>query len=182
MNLVGSYQEKLIPNPIGNQDEFNVEWDDIQLTPTNPALGNADRGFPIDLTTDPISIPDPLKIVMENIGSGFSELKDSFMYLGVLKKMPLPEAAVFFNNKFDKILLYFEQVWEHKDYPEKEEVFFQIGEDYEKLTKLIHSGDAIKPIYENLKLMYQNMVELRNAGIDRCEAVRSIKQLFESWK
>ena len=49
-------------------------------------------------------------------------------------------------------------------------------------NKLIHSGDAINPIYDNLKIVYHNVEQLRDAGISLQESMVSLRELFDATK
>jgi hypothetical protein len=109
-------------------------------------------------------------------------LDDSFMYLGVLKKLSLPESNQFFEEKFFILLKLFERVWENEGYPEKEQVFSMAGEDYSTLNRLIHSGDALQPIYEGLKNVYANVERFKTSGMSLGESINTLKTLFRNRK
>ena len=154
------------------------DWDDIQLTPV---------GAPADVPSRPAKNTasvdgNQIKTLSDNISTAFKELDDSFMYLGVLKKLPLPDATRFFENRFPDILLLFEKVWKNETYPEKEVVFSIAGEDFSELNKLIHSGDAIQPIYEGLKTVYENVEEFKNSGMSQPDSLETLKDIFASRK
>ncbi len=159
-------------------DTLGSDWDDIELTPLKqtPDVKDSPDLMPAGSKWD---IEDPqLKNIKDLICSGLKELDDSFMYLGVLKKQPLPDAMVFFETKIQHVYALLEGVWENRAFPGKKQLFSEIGEDYIKLTRLIHSGDAINPIYENLKNVYENVEALRDSGIGRWNAISLVKHIF----
>ena len=158
--------------------DFDSDWDDIQLTPVNstPDESQTSGARSTEASNPRIEIPK------QNISSGFKELDESFMYLGVLKKMALPDAMRFFEKKFDSLLKFFERIWDNKAYPDMEKIFGAIDEDYQKLKNLIHSGDAIQPIYDNLKKVYENVEEFRDAGMERQQAMGTLQDLFDNRK
>jgi hypothetical protein len=160
-------------------DTFESDWDDIELTPVSKATEikgpHADQS--IDVAEN---LSDSrFKAVKENISSEFKALDENFMYLGVLKKLALPDAMKFFKTRLPLILLLLEKVWENKAYPEKEALFSQIGEDYPSLSRLIHSGDAVAPIYEHSKNLYTCVEQLKEAGIKRQDAMALLKTLAD---
>ena len=154
------------------------DWDDIELTPVTASKTAKEKSKKTAPTID----NDQLKAVSENISLAFKDLDDSFMYLGVLKKLPLPEATRFFEEKFGMILQLFEKVWENQAYPEKDIVFSLAGEDFSKLKKLIHSGDAVEPIYEGLKTVYENVEQFRDFGLKQPDAMEALKEIFKTRK
>ena len=155
--------------------DFDSEWDDIQLTPvTSPSLDSQNPDDPPEGTS--------LKVPKQMITACFRELDDSFMYLGVLKKLALPDAMAFFEKKFDVILKFLDRIWDNEPYPDKEQLFCAIGEDYQKLTTLIHSGDAIQPIYDQLKNVYNNTEKFKDLGIGLQQAMEILRELFNNRK
>ena len=166
-----------------SEDNMNAadswdDWDDIQLTPVK-STGSAKEK---SKKTSPGMSEDQLKTISDNISTAFRELDDSFMYLGVLKKLPLPEATKFFEEKFLRILKLFEKVWKSQAYPEKDTVFSSAGEDFSKLNKLIHSGDAVEPIYEGLKTVYENVEQFRDSGMSQPDAIKMLKEIYQNRK
>ena len=182
MDFVETDQNKVVPDKRSGGMDFDSQWDDNQLTPVNSAQ-NGFKHLKTQSTESEKEISDVLSEgVKQNILSGFKELEESFMYLGVLKKLALPDARRFFESKFDDILKLFHQIWENQVYPEKDQLFYSIGEDYQKLNRLIHSGDAINPIYDNLKTVYQNVEHLRDAGFSLQECMGLLRKLFNATK
>lgn len=171
-------QKETISQPDDNMNAADSwdDWDDIQLTPIKSSVGSKDT------KTAPAIDEGKLKSISGNISQAFRELDDSFMYLGVLKKLPLPEATRFFEEKFISILKLFEKVWENQSYPEKEVVFSLSGEDFSQLKKLIHSGDAVEPIYDGLKTVYENVEQFRDSGMSQPDAMESLKEIFQNRK
>jgi hypothetical protein len=165
---------------ISSLDSF---WDDIELTPVKSS-SSPDS----ELREDSHSIPEKITLshqlvaVCENITHTFKELDDSFMYLGVLKKLSLPESNRFFEEKFFFLLKLFEKVWDNEAYPEKDQVFSIAGEDYSTLNQLIHSGDATQPIYDGLKNVYSNVEQFRDSGLSLPESIHTLKTLFKNRK
>ena len=154
-------------------------WDDIQLTPVKTSESADSKPLGV---FSPMMENTHLSGVRENIATAFKELDDSFIYLGVLKKLSLPEATRFFEEKFFSLLKLFEKVWDNETYPEKEQVFSIAGEDFSVLNQLIHSGDAIAPIYEGLKTVYVNVERLRDSGMNRVDSMSTLTSLFQNRK
>jgi hypothetical protein len=161
-------------------DNFESEWDDIELTPVSKTTGanelHADQAF-----TFPASLSEArIEAIKENISSELKALDESFMYLGVLKKLALPDAMNFLKTRVPLILILLEKIWENKKYPEKEALFPEIGEDYPSLSRLIHSGDAVQPIYEHLKRLYACVEEIKETGVQRQDAMLFLKSLTDA--
>lgn len=166
-----------------DMDSLDSLWDDIQLTPVKTSV-TTDSALPKDseTITEKIAHNAHIKEACQNVTRAFRELDDSFMYLGVLKKMSLPESNRFFEEKFSILLKLFEMVWENKTYPEKELVFAMAGEDYSILNKLIHAGDATQPIYDGLKSVYGNVEQFKDSGMSIGDSMDALKTLFANRK
>ena len=135
MDFVELDQNKQISENNTTGIDFDSEWDDIQLTPVNSASDDSKNPEDASCESEKEVSSDFLDAIKQQISSGFKELEESFMYLGVLKKLALPEARGFFESKFDGILSLFHQIWENQAFPEKDHLFNAIGEDYEKLKQ-----------------------------------------------
>lgn len=160
-------------------DNFESEWDDIELTPVSKPTGanelNADQTF-----TFPPSLSEArIEATKKTISSELKALDESFMYLGVLKKLALPDAMKLLKTRVPLILILLEKIWENRKYPEKETLFSDIGEDYPSLSRLIHSGDAVQPIYEHLKTLYACVEEIKETGVGQQDAMLFLKSLTD---
>lgn len=130
---------------------------------------------------DNSELPDTREID-ESIKKQFSELDENFMYLGVLKNMSLPEATQLFEGKSEEILKLSKLVWEKEKYPEYNKVFELLGEDYEKITKMLHASDALDPIYENLRIVHENLEEMRDKKIALEKGKEKVTELIKKRK
>ena len=101
----------------------------------------------------------------EKIAGNLKTIEESFTYLGVLKNIPLMESMQLFQEKFEKLLKIFESVWENGAFPDVEQLFESLGEDYGELTKLTKIDDVIKPIGDSAKNIFDEMIHLRESGI-----------------
>jgi hypothetical protein len=178
-----THKKKSILESDDDISSLDAFWDDIELTPVTSSIGPDSQPLadnpPIPET---ITRSDRLVALCEDITQTFKELDDSFMYLGVLKKLSLPESNRFFEEKFFFLLKLFEKVWDHETYPEKDQVFSMAGEDYSTLNQLIHSGDAIQPIYDGLKAVFSNVEQFRDSGLSLPESISTLKTLFKNRK
>jgi hypothetical protein len=171
-----------VADPPTDEGDLGSGWDDLELTPVNRASDANDAPDAVSAESKCDLDDSRLKKIEDEILSGIKELDESFMYLGVLKKLSLPEAMGFFAKKMQHIHVLFGDIWTNQGFPEKETLFSKIDEDYVKMTRLIHSGDAINPIYNNLKSIYENIETLRSAGMDHNHALSLIDRLFTNRK
>lgn len=164
------------------KESISSVWDDIQLTPLERNNGN--KNVSKKKAVDPSESPPDAHLdkLKQHITETFKDLDESFMYLGVLKKMSLPDARELLENKKNVVLKLFEKIWEHQTYPAEERIFMDVGEDYPKLKKLIHSGDAIKPIYDGLKTIYHSVEQFRDKGRSRSDTMATLEGLFNNRK
>jgi len=123
-----------------------------------------------------------LKEVEAVIKQQFESLDESFMYLGILKNMPLPEAMQLFKEKSDRISDISRLSWNRQEYPDHQKLFEMLGEDYQEIKKILHAGDAIDPIYDKLKTVHEYLVKLRDKSIGYEEVKQKILELINTWK
>ncbi len=116
----------------------------------------------------------------DNIKKAFKELEDSFMYLGVLKKMALPMAMMLLETKYDNTLKIFEKAWNGQSFPSHEELFAALDEDYDELAKMTNANDVIHPISDQLKVAFDNLGLLRDSGMSWEEGTEKISELFQN--
>lgn len=111
---------------------------------------------------------------MENekqIARLLSLIEESYFYLQILKNRPLMEAKESFGTAFKNILDLCEKIWtDHKDHPSREQLFIEIGEDYNAIKDLLHANDALNPIHDGLQEVFAYMRRFRDAGISAEEA------------
>ncbi|MBN1277029.1 MAG: hypothetical protein JXA35_06020 [Deltaproteobacteria bacterium] len=123
-----------------------------------------------------------LKEVEAVIKQQFESLDESFMYLGILKNMPLPEAMQLFKEKSDRISDISRLSWNRQEYPDHQKLFEMLGEDYQEIKKILHAGDAIDPIYDKLKTVHEYLVKLRDKSMGYEEVKQKILELINTWK
>ncbi|MCP4755676.1 MAG: hypothetical protein GY866_32840, partial [Proteobacteria bacterium] len=116
----------------------------------------------------------------ENIKKAFKELEDSFMYLGVLKKMALPMAMMLLESNYDNSLKIFKIAWNGQSFPPHEELFSTLNEDYGELTKMANADDVIHPISDQMKVVFENLEQLRDAGMSWEEGKEKILECFQN--
>lgn len=123
-----------------------------------------------------------LKEIEDAIKKQFESLDESFMYLGILKNMPLPEAMQLFKEKSDKISDISKLSWNKQEYPDHQKLFEMLGEDYQEIKKILHAGDAIDPIYDKLKTVHEYLAKLRDNSMGYEEVKQKIMELIKTWK
>jgi len=123
-----------------------------------------------------------LKEVEQVIKEQFESLDESFMYLGILKNMPLPEAMELFKEKSDRISDISRLSWNKQEYPDHQKLFEMLGEDYHEIKKILHAGDAIDPIYDKLKTVHEYLTKLRDKSMGYEEVKMKILELIKMWK
>jgi len=123
-----------------------------------------------------------IKEIEKRILKKFNDLDESFMYLGILKNLPLPDSSQLFEEKFEVIIELSEDVWESRKYPARKELFVKLGENYENIENLIHANDALDPIYEGVKHVYEDLEQLRDSGVSFEEGKEKIKSVFSCYR
>ncbi len=98
----------------------------------------------------------------KNIVGQLIEIEESFTYLGVLKDLPLMDAMQAFEKASTKVIELSERIWEEQEFPDRRELFTELGEDYDKIEKLLHANDALDPIYNGLKQILRYLEQLRD--------------------
>ena len=83
--------------------------------------------------------------IEKRIAHLLAQVEESFTYLGVLKNTPLMEAMQAFEKKIENIIGLSEKIWRKEDFPERDKLFSELGEDYQKILNLIHANDALNP-------------------------------------
>ncbi len=121
-----------------------------------------------------------IKEIEDKIKKAFKELEDSFMYLGVLKKMALPMAMMLLETKYDNTLKIFENAWNGQAFPPHGELFAALDEDYEDLARMANADDVIHPISNHMKEVFDNLGSLRDAGLSWEEGKEKITDLFQN--
>lgn len=163
-----------------NNGSIALEPVSVELTPVDSS-GVSEACSQVDyfeVVEDGSEDDDFIKEIEERILKKFNDLGESFMYLGILKKLTLPDAMKVFEEKFELILKLSEDIWKSRVYPDRERLFVEIGEDYENLKKLTHANEALDPIYDGLKQVYEDLEQLRDSGLGLEEGKEKIKSIF----
>lgn len=126
------------------------------------------------------SVERTISVAVEEVAASlekqFTTLKDNFMYLGVLKSLPLPEAMGLFDARWDGIEDLADRAWQRMDYPVREELFALLSEEYSRIETLVHANDALNPIYNGLERVYDDLQRLRDAGMDADQGRRLMRR------
>ena len=117
--------------------------------------------------------------IEKRIAKEIKDLEESFTYMEVLKDTPLMEATQAFRNKAGKLVSMSGRIWKDAPFPEREALFRELGEDYGKLLKMLHSDDALKPIFDSLKKIYDDLVRLRDMGLSEEEGKKKLVEIGE---
>ena len=117
--------------------------------------------------------------IERRIAKEIKELDESFTYMEVLRNKPLMEATQAFRLRAEKLVSMSGRVWKDAPFPDRESLFRELGEDYEKLLKMLHSDDALKPIYNSLKKIYDDLVQLRDMGLSEKEGKKKLVEIGE---
>jgi len=170
--------------PFPNNGSVELEPVSIELTPVDSSK-LSEKSSRVDFfeVLEDVSEDDNfIKEIEKRILKKFNDLDESFMYLGILKNLPLPDSSKLFEEKFEEIIELSKDVWKNRKYPARKELFVKFGEDYENIENLIHANDALDPIYEGLKQVYEDLEQLRDSGVSFEERKEKIKSIFSCYK
>ena len=121
-----------------------------------------------------------MKEIERRIAHQLAQIEESFTYLGVLKNTPLMEAMQAFEKKIGSIIGLSDKIWRQEDFPERDKLFADLGEDYQNILNLIHANDALNPIYDGLKQIYDDMAQFRDMGLSLEEAKEKLKEIHQN--
>lgn len=116
------------------------------------------------------------------IAEEFVKIEENYTYLGVLKSSPLMEAMMAFENAFVRIVDLLEITWQKQEMLPREKLFVELGEDYPTVKNLNHADDALEPIYDGIRQIYEYMAQFRDAGMSLEEGREKLIAINESRK
>ncbi len=132
-----------------------------------------------EVSTKAGNLPDSLESTLKPL---YQDLDESFMYLGVLKKIPLPDAMKLFVERFDAVVSVLASTWESGFFPEDGALFASLGEDHEQIKTLVHAEDAIGPIRASIRKIHDTISPLRENGAGWPKAEALLRDAFSSWQ
>lgn len=116
------------------------------------------------------------------IAEEFVKIEENYTYLGVLKSSPLMEAMLAFENAFARIVELLETIWQKQEMLPREQLFVELGEDYSNIKSINHADDALEPIYDGIRQVYQYMAQLRDSGMSLEEGREKLISINEGRK
>lgn len=116
------------------------------------------------------------------IAEEFVKIEENYTYLGVLKSSPLMEAMMAFENAFARMVDLLEITWQKQEMLPREQLFVELGEDYSTVKNLNHADDALEPIYDGIRQVYEYMAQFRDSGMSLEEGREKLIAINESRK
>lgn len=93
------------------------------------------------------------------------------------------EAMTIYDDKFDSIMALSNLIWEENAaYPERDELFAAVGETYDDIANLLHANDALNPIYDGIKVIFEYFQKLHGEGMDKNAAMAQLVEINNNRK